>query len=73
MCLSIVGRVTEVTPEAFEARVRCADRERLAMTWLVLDIAPGDWVELGAGTILRRLTEAEADDLMTLTTPGGVP
>jgi hydrogenase maturation factor len=73
MCLSTVGRVIEVAPDAAEARVRCADRDRMAMTWLTPDITPGDWVELGAGTILRRLTQAEAYDLMALTAPGGVP
>ena len=61
MCLASAGRVIAVESEG--ARVDLDGRARRAACWLLPDVAPGDWVEVAAGTILRRLTAAEATEL----------
>jgi hydrogenase assembly chaperone HypC/HupF len=76
MCLSAAGRVISVQADEDAARVDIGGRVRRASTWLVPDAAPGDWVEVGAGALLRRLSEAEAAELAALNalvTEGDVP
>ena len=59
MCISYPGRV--VALEGSNAVVDTAGRRRRASTLLVPDAKVGDWVMVGAGSILRRLDDAEAD------------
>jgi hydrogenase assembly chaperone HypC/HupF len=58
MCISYPGRV--VALEGSNAVVDTAGRHRRATTLLVPDAEVGDWVMVGAGSILRRLDAAEA-------------
>lgn len=58
MCISYPGRV--VALEGPNAVVDSAGRRRRATTLLVPDTQVGDWVMVGAGSILRRLDAAEA-------------
>lgn len=63
-----------ISVEADAARVDLDGRVRRAATWLVPDVAPGEWVEVAAGTILRRVTAAEAAELTALLRgPAGDP
>jgi hydrogenase assembly chaperone HypC/HupF len=59
MCLAFPGRVTRVMPDG--AVVSTEGRERRASTLLHPDVRPGEWVIVAAGTIVRRLDDAEAE------------
>jgi hydrogenase assembly chaperone HypC/HupF len=74
MCITAPGRVIELG-DAW-ATVDLDGRRRRASTLVVPDVAVGDWVIVGAGSILRRLEPAEGRDLaaaigraMTSTSP----
>ena len=58
MCIGFPGRVVAVDPVS--ALVETEGRRRNASLLLVPDVAVGDWVIVGAGTILERLEPAEA-------------
>ena len=58
MCLTAPARVIAV--DASGATVLLGGRERRASTLVVPEVAVGDWVIVGAGTILERLSEDEA-------------
>jgi hydrogenase assembly chaperone HypC/HupF len=58
MCISYPGRV--VALEDQQAVVDTTGRRRRASTLIIPDIAVGEWVMVGAGSILRRLDDAEA-------------
>ena len=58
MCLTAPARVIAV--DAGGATVLLGGRERRASTLVVPEVAVGDWVIVGAGTILERLSEDEA-------------
>ncbi|HEX2626311.1 MAG TPA: HypC/HybG/HupF family hydrogenase formation chaperone [Candidatus Limnocylindrales bacterium] len=58
MCISYPGRVLAV--DGANAIVDTNGRQRRASTMLLPDAAAGDWVVVGAGSILRRLTTSEA-------------
>jgi hydrogenase maturation factor len=76
MCVSAAGRVISIEPDGGVARVDVGGRVRRASLWLEPGTATGDWVEVGAGVVLRRLSEAEAAELIDLTrvlTEGDVP
>ena len=58
MCIELPGQVVAVDDTG--ATVVRDGRSRRASTLLMPDIAPGDWVYLAAGTIVRRLDPDEA-------------
>jgi hydrogenase expression/formation protein HypC len=58
MCIAFPGRVIEL--DGPDAIVEIEGRRRRASLLVVPDASPGDWVLLGAGTVLRRLDHAEA-------------
>jgi hydrogenase maturation protease len=80
MCLSYPAQVLSV--DSSGAVVRGEHRDYRASTLLVPDVAPGDYVIVGAGTILERLEPDEAAEIRavirdagttgTQTTPGSV-
>jgi hydrogenase assembly chaperone HypC/HupF len=61
MCITFPGRVLEIDEAA--AVVEVDGRRRRASTLLQPAVAVGDWVLVGAGTILRRLDADDAADL----------
>jgi hydrogenase assembly chaperone HypC/HupF len=64
MCLSFPGQVVGLDTSG--AVVDTEGRRRRASTLLVPDVAIGDWVAVAAGTIVDRLTPAEAAELRTI-------
>jgi Hydrogenase maturation factor len=58
MCLTAPARVIAV--DADGATVLLGGHERRASTLVRPDTAVGDWVVVGAGTILERMTNEEA-------------
>jgi hydrogenase expression/formation protein HypC len=58
MCIGFPGRVVAIDPVS--ALVETEGRRRSASLLLVPDVAVGDWVIVGAGTILERLDPTEA-------------
>jgi len=58
MCLTAAARVLAL--DAGGATVLLAGLPRRASTLVVPEVAVGDWVIVGAGTILERLSEDEA-------------
>jgi hydrogenase expression/formation protein HypC len=66
MCIAFPARVVAVDETG--ATVDQAGRRRRASLLLVPDAAPGDWVIVASGAVLRRLAPAEAQELIdTLT------
>jgi hydrogenase assembly chaperone HypC/HupF len=61
MCIAYPARVVSVEPSA--AMVDMGGRRRRAALLLEPNVAPGDWVLVGAGTVLRQVSAAEARDL----------
>jgi hydrogenase assembly chaperone HypC/HupF len=59
MCVTAPARVIAVDPDG--ATVLLGGRERRASTLVRPDTAVGDWVLVGAGTILERLSDEEAE------------
>lgn len=62
MCISYPGRVVAV--DGAGAIVETSGRRHRASTLLVPDASAGDWVIVGAGSILRRLDPTEAAALI---------
>lgn len=62
MCIAFPARVLAVDDAG--ATLDQAGRRRRASLLLVPDIAPGDWVIVGSGAVLRRLEPAEAQSLI---------
>jgi hydrogenase assembly chaperone HypC/HupF len=58
MCVSMLAQVVAV--DSMGATVSCGGMPRRAATRLYPDIAAGEWVLVGAGTILQRLSADEA-------------
>lgn len=58
MCINAPAQVVDV--DAQGAVVDVDARRRRASTLVIPDVAVGDWVMVGAGTVLRRLDPAEA-------------
>jgi hydrogenase assembly chaperone HypC/HupF len=58
MCIGFPGHVVAVDEQG--ATVEQEGRTRRASTFLIPDIAPGDWVYVAAGTVVERLDPAEA-------------
>lgn len=58
MCISYPGRVVVI--EGDSAVVDTTGRRRRASTMLLPDVTVGEWVVVGAGSILRRIEPDEA-------------
>jgi hydrogenase assembly chaperone HypC/HupF len=58
MCLTAPARVLAIDAEG--ATVLIGGHERRASTLVVPDVRVGDWVVVGAGTILERIDPPEA-------------
>jgi hydrogenase maturation factor len=69
MCLALTGRVIAVDAEGV-ATVDVDGRSCAASRVLVPEAGPGDWVTIGAGWILARLTADEAAVQRRLETGG---
>jgi hydrogenase assembly chaperone HypC/HupF len=61
MCIDDPGRVVAIDP--LGAIVETGPRRRRASTFLLPDVAVGDWVTVAAGTIVDRLTDEEAAEI----------
>jgi hydrogenase expression/formation protein HypC len=66
MCLTAPALVVSRTEAT--AVVEHDGRRRIASLLLVPEVRPGDWVVVGAGSVLRRLDPREAADLVDLIT-----
>ncbi|HET7181242.1 MAG TPA: HypC/HybG/HupF family hydrogenase formation chaperone [Candidatus Limnocylindrales bacterium] len=64
MCISYPGRVVALDDRG--AVVETTGRQRRASTLLVPGVAIGDWVIVGAGSILRRLDATEAASITSI-------
>ena len=62
MCITAPAQVVGI--DQAWALVSIDGRQRRASTAVVPEVAIGDWVIVGAGTILRRLSQPEARDLL---------
>jgi len=73
VCIAFPGRVLAV--EESDAIVEIDGRQRRASLRMRADVHVGDWVLVGAGSVLRRLDAREAAEissiLKTAMTPGG--
>jgi hydrogenase assembly chaperone HypC/HupF len=58
MCITAPAQVVDL--DAQGAVVDVDGRRRRASTLVIPDVAVGDWVMVGAGTVLRRLDPEEA-------------
>lgn len=58
MCIAFPGLVIDV--DGPDAVVDIEGRRRRASRLVVPDVSPGDWVLVGAGTVLRQIGHAEA-------------
>lgn len=61
MCIAFPGVVLSI--DEADALVEVDGRRRRASTLFQPDVAVGDWVLIGAGTVLRRLEADEAAEL----------
>jgi hydrogenase assembly chaperone HypC/HupF len=71
MCISFPGQVVGI--DAAGAVVETRGRRRRASTFLIDDVAVGDWVAVAAGTIVDRLEPHEAAELQHLLDRGNEP
>jgi hydrogenase expression/formation protein HypC len=66
MCVAVPARVLEIVDaSAGTARVDVRGTPRTISLGL-LDVRPGDWVLVGMGLALERITEADAVDALRL-------
>lgn len=74
MCIAFPGRVVAI--EEADAVVEIDGRRRRASLRMRTDVGVGDWVLVGAGSVLRRLDAREAAEISSIlkavTTPGGI-
>jgi hydrogenase assembly chaperone HypC/HupF len=61
MCLTMPARVLAVDTDF--ALVEGGGRRRRASTLLTPHLKPGEWVVIGSGAVLRRITAAQAKDM----------
>jgi hydrogenase expression/formation protein HypC len=64
MCLALPGKVLEIV-DAGTARVDVRGTPRTVSLGL-LDVRPGDWVLVGMGLALERISECEAAETLRL-------
>lgn len=67
MCIAFPGRVLAV--EEADAIVEIDGRQRRASLRMRADVAVGDWVLVGAGSVLRLLDAREAAEISLLLKP----
>ena len=67
MCIAFPGRVVAV--EEADAIVDVDGRSRRASLRMRTDVVVGDWVLVGAGSVLRRLDAREAAEISLLLKP----
>jgi hydrogenase assembly chaperone HypC/HupF len=67
VCIAFPGRVLAV--EEADAIVEIDGRQRRASLRMRVDVAVGDWVLVGAGSVLRRLDAREATEISLLLKP----
>ena len=67
MCIAFPGRVVAV--EEADAIVDVDGRSRRASLRMRTDVVVGDWVLVGAGSVLRRLDSREAAEISLLLKP----
>jgi hydrogenase expression/formation protein HypC len=66
MCVALPGKVLEIVDAGTcTARVDGLGTPR-TVNLGVFDVRPGDWVLVGMGLVLERITEAEAADTLRL-------
>lgn len=66
MCIALPGKVLEIVDaSAGTARVDIRGTPR-TISLGMLDVRPGDWVLVGMGLALERITEADAIDALRL-------
>ena len=66
MCIAFPGLVRAIDADGASAVVETEGRRRRASTFLVPDLAVGDWVTVAAGTVVDRLTPEEAAEVQAL-------
>jgi hydrogenase assembly chaperone HypC/HupF len=66
MCIAFPGLVLAIDTDGLGAVVETEGRRRRASTFLVPDIAVGEWVTVAAGTIVDRLSPDEAAEVQAL-------
>lgn len=71
MCIAFPGRVLAV--EEADAIVEVDGRTRRASLRMRADVVVGDWVLVGAGSVLRRLDAREAAEISLLLKPAMTP
>ncbi len=64
MCLTEAGRITAITPDA--ALIDVGGRELRASRALVPEAVVDDWVTVGMGWVLARISQAEAREIAAL-------
>jgi hydrogenase assembly chaperone HypC/HupF len=64
VCISAPGRVQAI--EGDDAIVEMAGRTRRASLRMRADVVAGDWVLVGAGSVLRRLEPGEAAQIQSI-------
>ena len=64
MCIEAPGRIVAI--DAVGAVVELSGRRRRASTLLLPDARVGDWVTVAAGTIVDRLSAAEAAEIHSI-------
>lgn len=67
MCIAFPGRVIEL--DLTDAIVEIDGRRRRASLRMRADVVVGDWVLVGAGSILRRLDAREAAEINAILKP----
>ena len=67
MCLTVPGRVIGV--DLTDAIVEIDGRPLRASLRMCADIEVGDWVLVGAGSVLRRLSRREAAEINAILKP----
>lgn len=71
MCISFPGRVIGV--DLNDAIVEIDGRRRRASLRMRADVVVGDWVLVGAGSVLRRLDAREAAEINAILKPAMNP
>jgi hydrogenase assembly chaperone HypC/HupF len=71
MCIDDPGRVVAVDEHG--AIVETPSHRRRASTLFLPDVAVGDWVTVAAGTIVDRLSAAEAAEIREILDRAGEP
>jgi hydrogenase assembly chaperone HypC/HupF len=61
MCLTVPARVLAVEPDFVV--IEADGRRRRASSLLTPDLEPGDWVVVGAGSVIRRIDARQAAEM----------